>query len=223
MAPTNSTTTIVPPRMTMLQDAAPRRSPRYGTPQAHLQRWQGARGCSVDRVEPSTVVLLAHDGHAAEQRGSSPAVKRRRTPRPRTNRLTGRAGATLVGSLLLPYALPVGIIAWMLGSAIALAALAALILAAVAMVVLAAVVASAGAIVLPATAVYLLTLGFLGTMTILTAQRALTWYQSLRTRAAEGRARRRERGTHRAASSALLASQVSRSLGARHASLATNA
>lgn len=222
MAPTNSTTTIVPPRMTMLRDAA-RRSPRYGTPQAHLQRGQGARECSVNMVEPSTVAPWTHADCTAEQRGSGSAAKRRRTPWPRTNRLTGLAGATLVGFLLLPYALPVGIIAWMLGSAIALAALAALILAAVAMVVLAAVVASAGAIVLPATAVYLLTLGFLGTMAILTAQRALNWYQSLRTRAAEGRARRRERGTHRAASSALLASQVSRSLGARHASLATSA
>jgi hypothetical protein len=167
-------------------------------------------------------IALANARRAVIVDRSEYVTTRSRTQLHRTGRHSGRVAGPLLGALLLPYALPIGIVVWMLGSGIALAALAVLVLTAVAMVLIAGVVATAGAVAIPATAVYLLTIGFLGTATILTAQRALAWFQSIRTRIAAGHARRGERVARRAVPSELFANRLGTSLGVRQTALATS-
>lgn len=130
-------------------------------------------------------------------------TKLSRTQRHRTDRRVGWVGAGILGVLVLPYALPVGIVAWLLGSVVAMAAMAVVVLAVVAMVPITASVAIVGAVTLPITILFLLTIGSLATAMILTAQRAWDWSLSARSWIEASLARRAERvvEAHAAASS----------------------
>ena len=120
-------------------------------------------------------------------------IKLSRTQRRRTDRRIGRVGGSFIGILVVPYALPIGIVLWLLGSVIGLAALVVLILAVVALVPVAGAVAVVGAVTLPVIAVYLLTIGILASAMILTAQRAWDWTLPVRAWIAAGLALRGER------------------------------
>ncbi|MGE3108969.1 MAG: hypothetical protein AB7N65_08545 [Vicinamibacterales bacterium] len=137
-------------------------------------------------------------------------TKHARAQRSRTTRRNSRVGGSLLAVLLLPYALPVGFAAWIVGSVIAMAVLVGLILAVAALIPIAGAVAVVGAVTVPVTAVYLLTLGVLATGMILAAQRVWAWCQSVRAWMATGVAHYGEPVIR--ASAPTLAAQMSRTV-----------
>ena len=84
-------------------------------------------------VRSSLVKGLSRHGSAVDQpvsrQRSESVIKLSRTQRRRTDRRIGRVGGSFIGILVVPYALPIGIVLWLLGSVIGLAALVVLILA----------------------------------------------------------------------------------------------